>query len=43
VSYWNEGKILAVATIGRDLDGLRAERAMELHDERQLETLVRRG
>jgi len=42
VSYWNEGKILAVATIGRDLDGLRAERAMELQDERQLETLVRR-
>ncbi len=43
VSYWRDGKVLAVATVGRDLDALRAERALEQHDDRTLETLVRRG
>lgn len=29
VSFWNNGRKLAVATIGRDLDSLRAEFAFE--------------
>jgi 3-phenylpropionate/trans-cinnamate dioxygenase ferredoxin reductase subunit len=29
VTYWRNGKRLAVATVGRDLDSLRAEVAFE--------------
>lgn len=39
--YWSDGKLLAVATLGRDLDALRAERAMAEDDEATLEQLVR--
>jgi 3-phenylpropionate/trans-cinnamate dioxygenase ferredoxin reductase subunit len=41
VGYWSDGKLLAVATLGRDLDALRAERAMAEDDEATLEGLVR--
>jgi NADPH-dependent 2,4-dienoyl-CoA reductase/sulfur reductase-like enzyme/nitrite reductase/ring-hydroxylating ferredoxin subunit len=41
VGYWSDGKLLAVATLGRDLDALRAERAMAEDDEATLERLVR--
>jgi NADPH-dependent 2,4-dienoyl-CoA reductase/sulfur reductase-like enzyme/nitrite reductase/ring-hydroxylating ferredoxin subunit len=41
VGYWSDGMLLAVATLGRDLDALRAERAMAEDDEATLERLVR--
>lgn len=43
VGYRSDGKLLAVATLGRDLDALRAERAMAEDDEATLERLVRNG
>jgi NADPH-dependent 2,4-dienoyl-CoA reductase/sulfur reductase-like enzyme/nitrite reductase/ring-hydroxylating ferredoxin subunit len=41
VGYWSDNKLLAVATLGRDQDALRAERAMAEDDEATLERLVR--
>lgn len=43
VSYWSGDQVLAVATVGRDLDGLRAERAMEQRNDSTLQALVRNG
>jgi NADPH-dependent 2,4-dienoyl-CoA reductase/sulfur reductase-like enzyme/nitrite reductase/ring-hydroxylating ferredoxin subunit len=41
VGYRSGDKLLAVATLGRDQDGLRAERAMAEDDDTTLERLVR--
>ena len=41
VGYWSDGKVLALATLGRDLDALRAEQAIGRNDDAVLEQLVR--
>ena len=41
VSYWQDGQVAAVATIGRDTDALRAEVAMERNDNAALTALMR--
>ncbi|HET9151063.1 MAG TPA: oxidoreductase C-terminal domain-containing protein, partial [Gemmatimonadales bacterium] len=40
VSYWQDGQVAAVATIGRDTDALRAEVAMERNDNAALVALM---
>jgi apoptosis-inducing factor 3 len=41
--YMNDGKVLAVATIGRDGTSLRAEAALEADDDASLEALISGG
>ena len=42
ITYRADGRIVAVATVSRDLDSLRAEAAMERNDEPGLERIVNR-